>query len=284
MILYVILVFAAVSVTCQDILKSKFNQKCNNGIFLFSAIISLTSMLFFIIVNRDWSYDLNQLIYSISFALCYASSTVFAVLAIKYGSLAKTTLIISCSLLIPSFYGLIFIREPIGIFLVLGTILLIVSLFMINYENSNIQITRKWIVFVTLAFLGNGMCSTVQKIEQNIFGNNGQNVFMIVALAMVTLMLFTVSIMSDEKQDRKIPIIKISFIFGGLCGVFNGLCNYLVLYLNPRIPASVMFPVISSASVVLTFLYATLINCEKFSLIQKIGYAIGAASLVLLNL
>ena len=69
-----------------------------------------------------------------------------------------------------------------------------------------------------------------------------------------------------------------------LCGVFNGLCNYLVLYLNPRLPASVMFPVISAGSVVLVFVYATLVQHEKFNLRQKIGYALGVVSIVLLNL
>lgn len=283
MFLYIILGFAAVSVTCQDILKNKFNKKSNRGVFLFSGTISLSAMLFFIVVNRDWSYSINQLIYSFSFALCYAASTVFAVLAIKHGSLAKTTLIISCSLLVPSFYGLMFIGEPLGIFLILGMALLLISLVMINYENDRTKITWKWIVFVTLAFLGNGMCSTVQKIEQNTFGSSGQNVFMIVALGTVTLMLFVISLISGEKRDIKISAVHV-WVFGGLCGVFNGLCNYLVLYLNTRMPASVMFPVISSASVVLVFLYATLIKHEKFNVTQKIGYAVGVVSLVLLNL
>ena len=79
-------------------------------------------------------------------------------------------------------------------------------------------------------------------------------------------------------------VIKKGLPLAALCGISNGLCNYLVLYLNSRLPASVMFPVISAGSVVLVFVYATLIQREKFNLRQKIGYALGVLSIVLLNL
>lgn len=282
--LYILLGLAALSVTCQDIFKQKFNQKSKNGVFFFSGMISLFAMLFFIAVNRDWSYSTAQLIPSLAFAICYASATLFAVLAIKHGSLAKTTLIVSCSLLIPSFYGMIFLGEPIGATLIIGTILLIVALFMINYEKNTARSTIKWAIFVILAFIGNGMCSTVQKMEQNIFGDSGKNVFMIVALAMVTVIMLIMSLASKEEKGSQTKIIKKGWLCAALCGVFNGLCNYLVLYLNPRLPASVMFPVISAGSVVLVFVYATLIQHEKFNTRQKLGYAVGVLSIILLNL
>ena len=284
MYLYLILTLAALTVTCQDIFKKKFNQKSETGVFFFGGMISLFAMLFFIAVNRDWSYASAQLLYSFAFAICYGAATLFAVLAIKHGSLAKTTLIVSCSLLIPSFYGMTFLSEPVGLTLIIGTVLLVVSLIMINYEKDATPSTLKWIIFVILAFVGNGMCSTVQKIEQNTFGSDGQNVFMIIALGMVTVMLFVMSLMSKEERGQQVQIVKKGLLWAALCGGFNGFCNYLVLYLNPRLPASVMFPVISAGSVVLVFLYATLIQHEKFNLRQKIGYAIGVVSIVLLNL
>lgn len=284
MILYAILGITALTVTCQDIFKKKFNQKCNTGVFSFGGMISFFAMLFFIAVNRDWSYSVSQLFYSFGFAVAYTTATLFAVLAIKYGSLAKTTLIVSCSLLIPSFYGIIFLGEPVGVKLVLGTVLLVVALIMINYEKDTSPTSLKWAIFALLAFVGNGMCSVVQKIEQNTFGNEGQNVFMIVALAMVTVMLFVMSLASKEERRERKRVLRVGWLWAALCGVCNGLCNYLVLYLNPRLPASVMFPVISAGSVVLVFFYATLIQREKFNLRQKIGYAIGIVSIVLLNL
>ena len=281
---YVVLGITALTVTCQDVLKKKFNQRCDTGAFLFGGMISLFAMIFFIAVNRDWNYDSRQLLYSSLFAVAYAVTTMCAVLAIKYGSLAKTSLIVSCSLLVPSVYGMLFLNEPIGPALILGTLLLVVSLVLINYEKEPTRVTLKWFLLVGIAFIGNGMCSVVQKLEQLRFGSTGQNLFMIVALAMVTLMLVTLSFTSVEERARRAEIIKRGAMFAIPCGLFNGLCNFLVLYLNPRLPASVMFPVISAGSVVLVFLYATLVQHEKFNFKQKIGYALGVVAIVLLNL
>ena len=73
----------------------------------------------------------------------------------------------SCSLLLPSFYGIIFLSEPIGIKLIVGIVLLVVALVMINYEKDAVPSSLKWAICAVLAFVGNGMCSVVQKLEQN---------------------------------------------------------------------------------------------------------------------
>ena len=284
MILYIVLAIAAFTITAQDVLKKKFNQRSQNGAFLFGGMIALFAMLFFVVVNRDWSYQAGQLFYSFLFAVSYATTVACAVLAIKHGSLAKTGLIVSCSLLVPSVYGMLFLDEPIGFSLILGTILLVLALVLINYEKSPTPSTLKWFLLVTLAFLGNGMCSTVQKLQQITFGESGKNLFMIVALGMVTVILVVMSFISREERGNYTQIVKKGILLAAMCGALNGLCNYLVLYLNPRLPASVMFPVISAGSVVMVFVYATVVQHERFDLKQKIGYALGVLSIILLNL
>ena len=69
-----------------------------------------------------------------------------------------------------------------------------------------------------------------------------------------------------------------------ICGVFNGLTNFLVLVLNGKLPASVMFPVISAGGIVFIFLYSLFVYREKFKLTQIIGFVLGVGAIVLLNL
>lgn len=284
---YVLLSVAAVAVTCQDIFKQKYNVRSKGGIFFFSGMISLFAMIGFILINRDWRWNSILLFPAGVFAVSYALCTVFAVLAIRHGSLAKTTLIVSCSLLIPSFYGVILLREPVSATLIIGLVLLVVALVLINYEKSggnNKPITWKWAIFVSLAFLGNGMCSTVQKAEQMRFGNVGKNLFMIMALGMVTVFLFLLSVLTKEERALWRDSLQKGWHWALLCGAANALTNFLTLYLNPFLPASVMYPVISAGGIVLSFLYATLIYKERFDQRQKLGFLIGVLSVILLNL
>lgn len=284
---YLLLGVAALAVTCQDIFKKQFNARAKGGVFFFGGMISLCAMLFFIAVNRDWAWNTALLFPAAAFALSYATCTVFTVLAIRHGSLAKTTLIVSCSLLVPSFYGILFLKEPVSATLIVGLVLLVVGLVLINRETDRENakpVSKKWVLFVLLSFLGNGMCSTVQKAEQLRFGDAGKNLFMILALAMVTVMLLALSFLLREERALWRRTLLVGWPWALLCGCANGLTNMLTLYLNPLLPASVMYPVISAGGIVLCFLYATLVEKERFDWRQRLGFLIGVVSIVLLNL
>ena len=281
---YVWLSLAALCVTAQNILKQKFGKKSRGGVLFFSGMISAFACLFFVAVNREWTYCPEQLFYSLGFAVSYAVATVFAVLAMKYGSLARTNLILSCSLLMPTFYGILFLGEKPSATLLIGVAILVGSLVMTNYEKSQERTTWKWWLFVLLSFAGNGMCSIVQRLETERFGNEGQNMFMIVALMMVSIALIAIALSFREERVCLGETVQKGWLLALLCGIGNGLTNYLVLYLNSRLPASVMFPVISAVDIVLVFLYSTLVCKEKFNYRQRLGFLLGVISIVLLNL
>ena len=282
---YILMIITALFITGQNIVKQKYNNKCAKGTYTFSGMIAFGAFAFFLACNRDWTYSIKLLLPSVAFAIAYAMATVFAVLAIKHGSLTVTTLIISYSLLIPTFYGIFFLKESVGVFLIVGIILLALSLWLTNYRKGEKKqkVTVRWVVYVVLAFVGNGMCSTVQKWEQMTYGEQGQNMFMIVALAITVAVFFVCALLTGEKKD--IPeVAKKGWVLALFCGVMNGAVNYLVLYMNPKISASVMFPVLSAASLVMVFIYSLLFEKEKFTPMQCVGFAVGVISVILLNI
>ena len=283
---YLLLFATAGTVAVQNVLKQKFNAKCRGGVFLFSGLVSLFAMALFIAVNREWYYEAKLLIPSAGFAISYAAATVFAVLAIKYGSLALSSLIISCSLLIPAFYGMIALDEPVRITMVIGLCLLIAALILTNYrkEKSRGGNVLKWAVCVTIAAVGNGMCSVVQKAKQVYYGDAGNNTFMIVALGMVTVIMIVIALLYKDEREIAGQVLRRGTVFALACGLANGITNMLVIYLNPILSASIIFPVISGGSLVLVFIYSLLVEKERFSKAQYAGFAIGVASIVLLNL
>lgn len=288
MIPYLILAAAALTSTIQNIFKQKFNERCKGSTYFFAAMTSFCAMLFFIAVNNDTYYSAELLLPSAAFALSYAMATVFSVLAILHGPLAKTSLILSCSLLIPSFYGVIFLNDPISPTLLPGIAVLVAALWCVNQhkrtDGNDKKITTKWLLFVSLSFIGNGMCSTVQKAKQLFYGNAGNNMFMIVALAMVVIMLVCAALGFKSQRTAIKTTVKRGWWLALLCGMANGLTNFFVIYLNSHIPASVLFPVISGGGLVLIFLWSVLVKREKFTPMQYVGYALGVASIVLLNL
>lgn len=285
-LIYLLIAVTTLASVAQNIIQRKYGDRCKGGTFLFTGMVAFCAMIFFAAVNRDWYYDTELLIPSALFALSYIVGYVMMVLALRYGPLAKTSLIIAFSLLIPTFYGLIVNKDPVSTLLVIGLILFAISVFAVNYQKKqdDQKVTVKWIVFVLFAFVGNGMSSVVQKGKQDIFGEAGNNVFMIVALAIVSVTMIVLAVVLPEERKMFREAAKKGWYLAALCGFANGLVNLLVITLNPKVPASVLFPVLSGSGMVLIFLYSVFIRREKFTVWQTIGFFIGIASIVLLNL
>ena len=282
---YVFLFLTALLLTCQKITQKRYNAVCGSGAFLFASMISLCALCVFAAVNRDWTWDPRLILPTVGFGLSYAVGTVFVVLAIRNGSLARTTLITSYSLLIPAAAGLVILREPIKMTMLAGILLLIVSLWLTNHRRSESgdRITLKWVVCVTLAFAGNGLCSTVQKLTPHYAGDAlNQNLCMIAALGLSSAVLAAASFLARE--TGRAETLRRGAPLALVCGLCNGGVNLLVLYLNARIPASVMFPTVSAGQIILVCLYACLICRERYTKKQWCGFAVGILSVILLNL
>ena len=285
---YFLLFLTALFIIFQKVCQDRYNARRDSGVFLFSGMISFFAMCFFMAVNRNWVWSSELIVPAVAFGLSYAAATVFVVLAIKCGSLAKTTLITSYSLMVPALAGLIVLREPLGVPMLVGMVLLVLSLWLTNYRKKSAdapkeKITLKWIVFVLLAFVGNGMCSTVQKLTPHFLGSDiNQNLYMIAALGLSSVVLITASFLTKETNLK--ATLKIGAPLALLDGLFNGAVNYLAIYLNQFIPASVMFPVLSAGEIILIVPYALLVRREKFTAAQWVGFGVGVVSVVLLNL
>ena len=285
---YFLLFLTALFIIFQKVCQDRYNAKRDSGVFFFSGMISFFAMCFFMAVNRNWGWSNELIIPAIAFGLSYAAATVFVVLVIKCGSLAKTTLITSYSLMVPALVGLIVLREPLGVPMLVGMVLLVLSLWLTNHRKTAAdapkeKITAKWVIFVLLGFIGNGMCSTVQKLSPHYLGADvNLTLSTIAALGLSSVVLITASFLTKETDLKS--TLKVGAPLSLFCGLFNGAVNYLAIYLNQFIPASVMFPVLSAGEIILIVPYALLVRREKFTAAQWVGFGVGVVSVVLLNL
>ena len=197
--------------------------------------------------------------------------------------LSLTCLVTSFSLIIPTLFGIFALREPVSTNLFIGLGLLAAALVLINLEEKGEKkITLKWAAYVLLAFVGNGMCSTVQKVQQIDLAGQYKNEFMIVALIISAVAMGIFALCTEKKQI--LPNLKAGVWLYIICGLANGGANFLVIFLSSRMAASVMFPVISAGGIVLTFLISLFFYKEKLSKWQILGSALGLVSVIFLNL
>lgn len=280
---YVYLILVVVCSSFQTVFNKQFSKKENGGVFTFTALTSFSALLLFLVQTKDFAVTWPVIGFAVLFALMSFMGDLFVVLAIKHGSLARTSLISSFSLLLPMLFGILFLNEEVKLLMLIGFVFLFLSLFLVNYSKSKEKISSLWILFVILAFLGNGMCSIVQRMEQICCeGERYSSIFMVIAFLLVSIFSL-ISALISEKKTKILATVRGSWHLAIGRGVLMGVVNMLVIKLNTMLPASILFPLISSSGLLITWLISYGIYRERFTNKQVVGYVFGLAAVVLLN-
>jgi len=277
------LVSIILGISGQSVVKKPYTKKTKGGgVFLFNTLVSCMALLFFAVTSKGLRFDPAVIPYSVGFAATYTIASVFSVLAIANGPLSLTSLVTSFSLMIPTLYGLILLKDPIGLGFLPGMLLLATSLALINKPDKNAKLSFKWVVFVLLAFLGNGLCTVAQNMQQRAFAGAYKSEFMIAAYAMAAASMLVMALVK-ERENLKLNI-KAGWYLAPLCGGLNGMVNLFVMILSARMAVSLMFPLISAGGLVVTYLVSRFVYKEKLTKLQFAGFLLGAAAVVFLNI
>ena len=273
-----------VGISAQGILKKYYNVKLGGrGAFVFSTMQVVFCCLIFLFTSRfNLEFNAALLPYSIGFALSYGSAVIFGFLAIKTGALSITSLITSYSLVVPTFYGLFFLGEAVDGFFWVGFVLLIFSLFLINSRGGEIRITPIWIIYVTLAFLGNGICSAVQAAQQRAFAGAYKSEFMIMALVGVAICLAVIAVIC-ERGDAGVCMRRGGHLMAA-CGISNGLVNLFVMILVTLMSAALMYPIMSAGGIILSWTVSRFLYKERLTRGQNLALVLGILSVIFMNL
>ncbi len=286
-----LLISTIVALSFSNIFKKFFKFKAP---FTFSTFSLPFALLFFIVVffvQNGFTINIvhGLLRYSIPFAFCFCLSGIFSFLAIKEGDLSLSGLFISFSLILPTIYGLIFLNESPTIFFIIGMAFFIACLILTNIKvrNENDQrkpITLKWVIYILIASITNGVSPIIQTAQQKEYGAKYGSEMMIVALFIVFIVYFILTLTSKTKEKKKAA--PSALLFGALSGICVGFVNFMVIYFsgNALIPLSIFFPLLSGGSLLITFAFGYFAFKEKYTLIQYAGIACGLISVVLLNI
>lgn len=283
---YFLLTVTTVLLSAQSVTTKQYGKKGTNAPIIYTVLSAISALTVFLF-SSNFSLEFNKqtLIYSFFFAISYAAALLGITVAIAIGPLSLSSLLQSYSLIIPTLYGIIFLGEPVKSTMIIGFVLLVISLFAVNYSKDKkrgLKISKKWIIAIITTFIGNGMCSTVQKLQQ--VGSNGKykSELMIGALIISAIILLPIAF-HTEKGKIKISVKK-GWYLAATCGFANGIVNLFVMILGGRIPVSLLFPVISAGGIILSSAISVFFYKEKLTKIQLTGVAIGVISIVFLNL
>ncbi len=263
-----------------------YNSKNNQGGFLFTAFISLFAMLYFLMTDKGgFNCSTELMLYAITGCIMYCGASYLTYVALREGSFAITMLIISYSLVFSIGYGIFFLKESLSIYMKIGLILILVSLFLVrnaNEEKGTVKFSLKWIVCTILSVVGAGLYGVIQRMQQIHFDGKYDNEFMVIAIGLSALILFVIGFIKDGKYIKN--VMKKGVLLSASAGIANGITNMISLVLNSMVAISVITPIRSGAKTIISFLVSIFIFKEKFTISQIVGVAMSGVALILLNM
>ncbi len=273
----------------ESIIVKAYAKRHESGGFIMNAIIALFACAFFAVTDKGGYYfPIEMIPYALINMVFYSCGFYFAFVAFKEGPFGLTRLIANFSLMFPIFYGIFFLNEPTTVFTYIGIAMIVCAMFLMNYtkkdptaEKKEGAITLKWFVCITVSTVSNGFISIMTRMQQIRFEDACSNEFQMLSIGGSFIFLAIVGLIKDRKNLKY--VLKNGTLYGAASGVFNGAKNFLILFIYNYLPISTVSPVKAGLSIIASFVLSIVAYKEKYTLMQKIGVACGAAAVVLLT-
>lgn len=282
---YLLVFLKSLTNLTESVLIRKYTDKHSTGSMLFTGIISLFAMAFFLITDTDGFHPSAAILpYAAAFGALYCVAYLLTFTALACGPFTLSMLVISYCLVFPIVYGIVWLGESVTLLTCAGFLLLALSLYLVRGTKADDEhkITFKWVLAISVVCVGNGVLSILQKVQQLRFDNAQNHEFMVISLGLSAAILIVSGILRDRKDLKE--IVRYGLPCAGLAGVSNGATNLLTLFVNNLMPLSIAAPLSSGVKMVLSYVCSGLLLKEHYGKRQIIGVGIGIAALICLNI
>lgn len=184
------------------------------------------------------------------------------------------------SVVIPVGVAFLLHGETLGILKIAGILMSLVAVFLISKKQENQTSAQgKWLWLLPVyVFVGSGVIDTTLKHMQKEFippGNAGDMV------STIFLIAFMVGLLVLLTQKEKFQFKSIGW--GIALGIPNYFCMFFLVKTLERFDATFIFPINNIAIVVCSTLVSILFFKEKMSTINRIGFVLAIASILIIS-
>ena len=260
-----------------------------SGSFAYTAVGCLVAAAVLFAWGGFGKASLFTVLLGVLFGAVTALQGVTNMAALQVGPLSYTTVIISFSTLISALSGVLFFGESIGLWQIIGMVLMLASFAFANGgETGEKRANLRWLLLCVVAFLATGAIGVMQKIHQSSAFKEELNPFLVIAFAVSAFLSGAFALFlrkkesgSEENRNARGKMILLIFLMliSGVCVAVN---NKLNLYLSGVIDSVIFFPVVNGGGLVLTTLASLIIFKERLRVKQWIGILFGIASVLCL--
>lgn len=291
MIDYILIILAVCCFAAQfaftKLYESAVKQSVTTALVMLCVTGAIGAMLFFCIGGFAVRVSTVSIIWAIVFAVIMIPYYVIGIKVLSLGSLAIYSMFMMLGgMLVPFFYGVLLLNEPLSPGKIAGTVLLTVfivlqALWGTPTEGADSKKNTKVLFFALclVIFFINGMTGVVAKAHSISEGAVNEESFTVLYCginALLSLVLLAVTSIKNAKEKTvqiRAALSPRPILIMALLGAAAYGGNFLQLMAAGNVPASVQFPLVSGGVIVLSALVSAFIFREKISKKEWISVA-----------
>ena len=290
LIILILCLLAAAKVLTQ----SRFAKKNTNGFAdsaMFNAMVFATMGLLALSFSNVSEINSDIIIGAAFFGFFNVSFQMLYQIALSCGPTSITALIATLASIVPLITSAVIYREPLSAVNIIGVILIIITL-VINADVKKDIVaknakpaSRKWFLFIMLAFCGNSLGMLSQQLYAKSTGATSSSSFVACSSITASLIAFAVFGVLRLRGKRMSYSITPSKILPCVAvGVILGVFQIIHTHAMAVIPGTILFPTYSVGSTISIALCSRVLLREKLSRAQRISLVLGIAAIVLINI
>ena len=294
MIEYLYLVGAVICIGGQFSLSKLYQAKVGNSFFsstLFTCVASaIGCLLLFAACGFKVAFNGFSVLLAGLQALCVALYTILGMRMMSVGSVAVYTMFIMMGgMVIPFFYGVIFLEEQITVWKIVGIVLLVVSLLLPVMKKGGQRSKNQALLIIlgVIIFVLNGFVGVFTKMHQISYKAIPTMQFSFwqsgVATIITMLVLFAYVPIKKDRQFLKAETKK-SLSLWWIALLYAAISRsgaVLQLFAAKTLEASILFPVTTGGTMFVSTVFGAIFFKEKVDVFLAIGLALAIASAVL---
>ena len=272
---YVLLALAAVLISGVFAVNKEYQKMFGTapeaGLAFHSVIGFFTAMIFFCLCGFSVSFTPFSFALSAIMNILVVAYSLIGFKLLKSGTMALYTVcLMSGGMILPYVYGLFFLDEPIKVLRIIGLFVILFGVIVSNYGKT--KTGKKEILMCAAVFLLNGFVSIINKTHQveTVFATVDTKEFIFIGGAFKFFFCGALYFLLSRKNkkpadnERKGKLIKAGLLIA-LAAVVDGASFLLQLISAQNLPASVMFPVFSGGTIIISTIAGVLFFKEKLS-------------------
>ena len=297
---YLYVLFTVFGIGGLFVLTKVYQTKYGNGaksLLTFSIWYGVGGFLFAFFVNGcKIDFALITLLLSFVVAATIGFDNVAGVVAFKYCKMSLyTTFIMAGGMVIPSVVGVVFLQETMSIWRILGLVAVMIALIVPVLEKTGEKTNKMGLLLCVAVFVSNGLnnvASKLHQINENALSTQDFLIWVNIwyfTIALIFVFAYWAIVSKKQKKETVIhekPIEKwkkilLPILLVLITAIVSATGQFFNLFAAKTVDASLLYPLITGGSMVLTAICGRIFFKEKITKYNAISLCIAVVSTVL---